>query len=157
MATMKDRLDAFEGQPEQGWSVRKNIAVGERGQKYLANFSKGCTSAVYAIDGGIIKDYNVMKCDKLLLLEIDEQKYFELFVELKGGNIQHAIEQVEATLKNPLFKDASVKARQARIVGRKIPSNTGNSVTERAKKTFLARYNCRLEFKTGPAVENLKV
>lgn len=157
MATLKDRLNAFEGQPEQSWNTRKSVAVGERGQKYLVNFSKECLAAVYAIDGGIIKNSNVVKCDKLVLVDIENQKFLELFVELKGGNIQHAIEQVEATLKNPLFIDATVKARQARIIGRKIPSNTGNSVTERAKKNFLIKYKCRLEFKTGPAVENIKI
>ena len=155
MATLKERLDDYEGQPEQGWYKRKSISVRERGQTYSANFSKDILSAVYAVDGGIIKDNNVMKCDKLVLLDIGEQKLLELFVELKGGNIQHAIDQVKATLKNPLFEDASVIERQARIIGRKIPSNTGNSITEKAKKNFLVRYNCRLEFKTGPAVETL--
>lgn len=132
-------------------------SVGERGQVYRANFSQEYLSAVYAIDGGIIKDDNIVKCDKLVLLDLDNQMLFELFVELKGGNIQHAIEQVEATLNNPLFKDSAVKIRQARIIGRKIPSNTGNSITEKAKKKFMSRYNCRLEFKTGPAVENIKI
>ena len=157
MAALKDRLDAFDGQPEQCWNKRKGISVGERGQVYRANFSHEYLSAVYAIDGGIIKDYNTTKCDKLVLLDLDSQTLFELFVELKGGNIQHAIEQVEATLNNPLFKDSAVKERQARIIGRKIPSNTGNSMTEKAKKRFISKYNCRLEFKTGPAVENIKI
>lgn len=138
MAILKDRLDAFDGQPEQGWNKRKSISVGERGQVYRANFSHEYLSAVYAIDGGIIKDYNTTKCDKLVLLDLDSQTLFELFVELKGGNIQHAIEQVEATLNNPLFKDSAVKERQARIIGRKIPSNTGNSMTEKAKKRFIS-------------------
>ena len=53
MATLKDRLDAFDGQPEQGWNKRKSISVGERGQVYRANFSHEYLSAVYAIDGGI--------------------------------------------------------------------------------------------------------
>lgn len=90
-------------------------------------------------------------------LILDNQTLFELFVELKGANIQHAIKQVEATLKNPLFKDSAVKKREARIVGRKIPSNTGNSITEIAKKNFISRYNCRLEFKTGPAVSKYDI
>lgn len=157
MAMLKDKLDAFEGQPEQGWNKRKSISVGERGQVYRAIFSQNYLSAVYAIDGGIIKDYNITKCDKLILLDFNDQTLFELFVELKGGNIQHAIEQVEATLNNPLFKDFAVKKRQARIIGRKIPSNTGNSITEKAKKKFISKYNCRLEFKTGPAVENIRI
>lgn len=131
METLKDKLDQFDGQPEQAWSDRKSISVGERGQKYIAQFSVEHASAVYAIDGGIIKD-----CDT---------------------SISHAIKQVEATLINPLFKDAAVVERQARIIGRKIPSNTGNSITEVAKKRFISKYRCRLEFKSGPATERLKI
>lgn len=157
MGTLRDRLDRSEGQPEQGWNKRKSISVGERGQTYRAVFSQEYLSAVYGIDGGVIKDRHIVKCDKLILVDLGHLSLFELFVELKGGNIQHAIEQVEATLKNPLFKDPAVKKRQARIIGRKIPSNTGNSITERAKKKFMAKYNCRLEFKTGPAVESVKI
>lgn len=157
METLKDRLNSAEGQPEQRWNKRKSVSVGERGQTYRVVLSKECMSAVYGIDDGVIKDLRVLKCDKLILVDLDNLALFELFVELKGGNIQHAIEQVEATLTNPLFKDPAVKERQARIIGRKIPSNTGNSITERAKKKFIARYNCRLEFKTGPAVEAIKI
>lgn len=56
MATLKDKLDAFDGQPEQGWNKRRSVSVGERGQVYRANFAQEYLSAVYAIDGGIIKD-----------------------------------------------------------------------------------------------------
>lgn len=137
--------------------ARNNISVGERGQTYKIRFSSKYLSAVYAIDGGIIKDKSITKCDKLVLVCLDEPYYFELFVELKGSDIKHAIEQVEETLKNPLFQDSSVKIRQARIIGRNIPSNTGRSITEMAKKNFIRKYNCRLEFKTGPAVESLSL
>lgn len=157
MTTLKNRLDAFEEQPEQCWNIRKSVSVGERGQTYRANFQQGFLSAVYAIDGGIIKDKEITKCDKLVLIDLGNDDLFELFIELKGGNIQHAIEQIEVTLKNELFKDPAVKIRQARVIGRKIPSNTGNSITERAKKRFISNYKCRLEFKTGPAVENIKL
>ena len=56
MATLRERLDAHEGQPEQKWAVRKNVSVGERGQNFLAMFSPERLSAVYAVDGGIIND-----------------------------------------------------------------------------------------------------
>lgn len=156
MATLKERLDAYDGQPEQKWTIRKNVSVGERGQNYLAVFMPELMSAVYAIDGGIIKDKKLQKCDKLILASLDKERWLELFVELKGRDIKHAIEQVEATIKNPLFHDAAAN-RQARIVGRNIPHNTGRSITEIAKKNFISKYNCRLEFKTGPAKETFKV
>lgn len=158
MATLKARLDAYEGQPEQAWSDRKSVSVGERGQKYIAQFLNSHPSAVYAIDGGIIKDLQIAKCDKLVLIDTtDHEDWFELFVELKGADISHAIDQIETTLKNPLFKDAAVKERQARIIGRKIPSNTGNSITEIAKKRFISKYQCRLKIISGPVTEKFSV
>ena len=155
MATLKDRSDQYPGQPEQAWMNRKNITVSEKGQSYGVTFTRACMSAVFAIDGGIIKDTNSVKCDKLVLLCLDDQSFYELFVELKGADIKHAIEQIEQTLKMPLFQDKAVKTRQARIIGRHIPKNTGSSITEIAKKNFIKKYQCRLEFKTGPAKETL--
>lgn len=156
MATLRERLDAYDGQPEQKWVVRKKVSVGEKGQNYIVVFSSEQMSAVYAIDGGIIKDKKILKCDKLILASLVNEQWFELFVELKGRDIKHAIEQVESTLKNPLFHDV-VAIRQSRIIGRNIPHNTGRSITEIAKKNFISKYNCRLEFKTGPATETLKI
>ena len=156
MATLRERLDAYDDQPEQKWVVRKKVSVGEKRQNYIVVFSPEQMSAVYAIDGGIIKDKKILKCDKLILANIGEERWLELFVELKGRDIKHAIEQVESTLKNPLFHEATA-IRQARIIGRNIPRNTGRSITEIAKKSFLSKYKCRLEFKTGPATETIKI
>lgn len=157
MMTLRERLDAYEGQPEQDWSIRTKISVSERGQRYNAVFSRGHLSAAYAVDGGIIRDYHVAKCDKLILVDVGEPHFMELFVELKGRDIRHAIEQIEATVCNDLFADNTVTIRQARIVGRNIPRNTGNSITEKAKKRFLERYKCRLEIKSGPAVDKFPI
>lgn len=157
MVTLRERLDVFEGQPEQRWIERRCLSVGEKGQSYHVTFSSALMSAVYAVDGGIIKDNHVLKCDKLILGAIKETKWLELFVELKGRDIAHAIEQVEATIRNSLFNDVNIGMRHARIVGRSIPRSTGNSVTEIAKKRFIRQYNCRLELKTGPAKEILKI
>lgn len=84
---------------------------------------------------------------------VEETKWLELFVEFKGRDIEHAIEQVEATIRNPLFNDVNVQNRQARIIGRSIPRSTGRSVTEIAKKRFISKYNCRLVLMIGPAKE----
>lgn len=157
MATLKDKLDGYKDQPEQEWLKRRKVTVREKGQSYGVTLSRECLLAVYAIDGGIIKDKETVRCDKLVLICLDEQAFFELFVELKGVNIEHAINQLEDTLKMPLFQDSTVKIRQARVIGRHIPKNTGSSVTEKAKKNFIRKYNCRLEFKTGPAQETIAV
>ena len=150
MAILIDKLDAYEGQPEQAWAFRKNLAVRENGQIYSVSFMSEKQSAVYSVDGGIIKDKTIQKCDKLILVEAENCQITEIFVELKGEDIRHAISQVEATVNNALFSDSSVIRRHARIIGRRIPRNTGNSITEKAKKRFISKYQCRLEFKTGP-------
>lgn len=157
MGTLKDRLDSYPNQPEQEWKERSIVAVGEKGQTYRVTFASKQMSAVYAIDGGIINDKKCSKCDKLILVCLEQDKWFELFIELKGRDISHAIEQIEATVRNTLFADKDVSCRQARVIGRNIPRSTGNSVTEIAKKRFIARYNCRLEFKTGPYNETLRL
>lgn len=157
MKTLKDRLDSYPNQPEQAWMKRSIVSVCENGQTYRVTFAPGKKSAVYAIDGGIIKDTKSLKCDKLIVACLEQDKWFELFVELKGRDISHAIEQIEATVRNTLFADKDVSYRQARVIGRRIPRSTGNSVTEIAKKRFIAKYNCRLEFRTGPCDETFRL
>lgn len=34
LADLKERLDAYKGQPEQQWASRKKLSVGKNGQKY---------------------------------------------------------------------------------------------------------------------------
>ena len=72
---------------------------------------------------------------------------------LKGQNITHVIEQLEKTLQNSLFKDANVTEKHARVIGCRIPRNTGNSVTEIAKKRFVSKYHCRLKCLSSPGAE----
>ena len=49
----------------------------------------------YKIDGGVISDVNIIKCDYLLINDDSEKAYF---IELKGSDISHAIKQIEATV-----------------------------------------------------------
>ncbi len=103
--------------------------------------------------GRLINDKAIIKCDKLILIETENQKWCEVFVELKGQNITHVIEQLEKTLQNSLFKDANVTEKHARVIGNRIPRNTGNSVTEIAKKRFVSKYHCRLKCLSSPGAE----
>lgn len=157
MATLKDSLDAFEGQPEQPWKVRKHTTVSESGQRYEASFIPDYMSAIYGIDGGVIKDKTICKCDKLLLVDRGENGLVGIFVELKGQNMNHAIKQLEDTLNHSLFKNAVIEVKHARVIGRRIPKNAANSTQEIAKKRFLVKYNCRLEIKGGPYKETFRL
>lgn len=50
----------------------------------------------YHIDGDVIKDQSIKKCDYLVL---NDDKATAYYIELKGSKIQEAIEQVETTEK----------------------------------------------------------
>lgn len=153
MATLKERLDAYKGQPEQPWTSRKKLSVSEKGQKYSLSLTGGADCAVYAVDGGIINDKKTCRCDKLILIAAGMDRWCEVLVELKGQDIHHAIEQLESTLNNPLFQSPEVVEKQARVVGRRIPSTSGNADVERAKKRFLSKYHFRLKCLSSPGIE----
>ena len=50
----------------------------------------------YLLDGDLIKDKHVIKCDYLVL---NDEKKTAYFIELKGSKVLHAIEQIEETAK----------------------------------------------------------
>lgn len=92
--------------------------------------------SVFRIDGDIIKSTQTDKCDFVALINYDDS-WGEIFIELKGGKIAHAIKQIESTITSHLFRNTVRNFRKARIVtANRIPVNTGNSIIERAKVDF---------------------
>lgn len=142
MPTLIDKLTGFGFSPQQPLLERKVIAVKENGKEHRIALTPKKRCAAYQVDGTIITKGS--KCDKLVTVELEADKWAEIFVELKGKNITHAIEQLEATIQNDLFKHSTVTNKRARIVGQSIPRNTGNSVMERAKIRFKKLYKCDL-------------
>ena len=68
------------------------------------------------VDGGVIaKNTNCMRCDDLLVVK---QEQLFCYVELKGKDIGHAIDQLEASLKNPLLNPACAQKKKAYAVGK---------------------------------------
>ena len=142
MPTLIDKLQRLGHKPEQQTQSRKVVCVKENGKKYTLNLDPAKVCAVYQVDGRIIKVGN--KCDKLIAVDCTADGWAEIFVELKGKDINHAILQLEETLKNNCFCHQTVKIKRARIVGQSIPKNTGNSVMEIAKIRFVNNYHCDL-------------
>ena len=100
---------------------------------------------MFAVDGRIITEGE--RCDKLIVInpiKNEDNSWMETFVELKGQNISHAINQIRETLKNQLFYHPSNKIIRARIVGHSFPANKSNSVLEKAKQEFSKNYHCDL-------------
>lgn len=141
-----ERLAAEGFLPEQPLKVRSKISTNEKGKRYVL-VADGLESVVYAVDGYIIKDG--LRCDKLVLVKYptDEkvsEDWVEVFVELKGVDTNHAIDQLRETLKKCIFKHSSNIIIRARIVAQSFPSNKSNPAMEKAKQEFRKNYNCEL-------------
>lgn len=154
MATLIDtKLSDYK--PTQELKTRKILSVNENGKSYNVKLfpAKQCTS--YQIDNYIIKVGD--KCDKLILVETNAKKnlWTEIFVELKGKNVAHAIKQLEATITNPIFEHNSIEKKLARIVAQSFPRNTGNSIMEKARNKFKKNYNCNLKGFSSTGTDNL--
>ena len=73
-------------------------------------------------------------------------QWLRAFIELKGANVEHAISQLEDTLKHELF--ASLPEREVQVayaVATQIPSNRSSSEITKARERFPKKYKCRLE------------
>ena len=139
---MADNLQFFS--PEQPFMERKVVSTSEKGRKYVLALKPPHGCAVYQIDNYIITTGE--RCDKLVLVEYDaiNNQWAEIFVELKGVDVRHAIEQLRSSINHPIFRHPTVHKRYARLVAQSIPRNTGNSVVERARDEFRKEYAVEL-------------
>ena len=93
---------------------------------------------VYKIDGGIIDNDEVQKCDYGIYTEDN----WLFLIELKGSDLNHALDQINSTI-DVLFKKPSVKVKKlnARIVLSKVrvPDVTAskeNKLKQRLHKSY---------------------
>jgi hypothetical protein len=129
--------------PEQELTVRKILATSEKGKRYHLNIYGDKRSSLFQVDGYVIS--NGKRCDKLVLVENAKDNWAEIFVELKGVDVGSAIEQLEACLKNPIFKHKTNIVIRARIVAHSFPSYKLNPAMENAKIEFMKKYHCELQ------------
>lgn len=137
--------------PDKGLEARRMMVTAEKGKKYSLAVTDGKESALFQVDGNIITEG--LKCDKLILVKLgtDErcETWAEVFVELKGTDVQQAIDQLRTTIANKIFSHSSNKEVRARIVAVSFPSNKANPMMEKAKREF-AKVGCDLRgIKTG--------
>lgn len=134
--TLFEKLSDQGLEPSNKRVERSKMQLHEKGAVYVLSFQPETDSCAFQIDGNVIKDKTIDKCDYVVLACHDDS-WAEIFVELKGSDIAHAIAQIKATINHPTFKQSKHSLRRARVVTpNRIPSNTGNSVVERAKVDF---------------------
>ncbi|MCM1490815.1 MAG: hypothetical protein NC095_08320 [Muribaculum sp.] len=139
-----DQLTQAGFYPSQKWMIRKGLSVSENGKTYMLPIVPAKNSAVYQIDGDVIADGR--KCDKLVVI-IDNQDHASIFVELKGKDITHAIDQLESTLTHKYFKQNQCNWRNIRarvVTGGSGPTSSASKVVTDAKIRFLKKYHCDL-------------
>lgn len=137
MTTLYDKLLQAHFSAELRLCLRKRISVSEKGSEYVMELQPQMECCAFLIDGYLVTDKTSDKCDYVVLAKTDAGEWAEVFVELKGSDVNHAIKQLRSTINNPLFTKTARQVRKARIVmANRIPSNTGNSVIERAKIDF---------------------
>ena len=84
---------------------------------------------VYKIDGGLINNNNVLKCDYGIYTEDD----WLFLIELKGNDLEHALDQINSTIDFVLKQtNTKVKKMNARIVLSKV--SVPNIINSKEKK-----------------------
>ena len=92
---------------------------------------------MFQVDGYIIK--TDVKCDKLVMVRVltePEEAWIQIFVELKGHDAIHGMEQLLATAKNPTLTSFTNRVRKARLVATSFPANKANPKVEKLKIEF---------------------
>ena len=130
-------------QPKLPLAEREKLSVKEERTTYVLDFGKRRQSVVYQIDGDIITRGN--KCDCLILAKQDvaadgNEAWKAVFVELKGTDVVHALQQIDATLDNQQLRHPSVNEVHARIVAKAFPANNANTEFEKVRRNFKKKH-----------------
>lgn len=120
----------------------------EKRKSFKLNKAQGRKAFFVNVDGCLFKNEQ-KKCDFLYELfnndGLELEKVF--FVELKGTDFYHGIEQLKATIENLKSYYATVCDKRAYLVGRAIPSVTTS--IQRIKAEFKRKYNIHFTAKTN--------
>ena len=116
----------------------KDVPLREPKEKRLYRLlnNSGKEIVVYKIDGGIINNDEVQKCDNGIYTEDN----LLILVELKGTDLDHALDQISSAI-NILLKQPSVKVERlnARIVLSKVRVPDMLSTKEKKLKQLLQK------------------
>ncbi len=145
--------------PSQELKERSLVTISEKGKSYKASLPKGYLSAVFHVDGDIIAKGE--RCDAFLvgLHNITkESSGVAAFIELKGVDISHAVDQLEETIKNSLFRPfpkPEDKAKARIVTAGCGPKSSSKKKVEEARIRFKKVYNVELRILKNSQVDTL--
>lgn len=130
--------------------TESNIKFEENKSKIVFENKGNKTCYKINVDGGAVTD-NELRCDKML---VDEALAAFYYVELKGENIEHAIKQLEASLKRPALTPVCAKSKTSIAVGKNHFPKT-STLIQRNVKLFKKAYDAKLEVLSTPARKSI--
>ena len=113
----------YQAYHEESYILRhdcsKEVSLREQGENRTYRFHNKSIkeTVVYEIDGGLINNNSVLKCDYGIYTEDD----LLFLIELKGEDLDQALDQINSTI-NILLKKTNIKVKKlnARIVLSKV-------------------------------------
>ncbi|AOY83768.1 hypothetical protein BJP36_31440 [Moorena producens JHB] len=126
----------------------KKIVLSENRSKLTFFNPKQDQIRIIKVDGCAIRENKTLRCDYLLV----PTNKVEIYVELKGSKIIHAVEQIESTIR--LLSDNPQKIKKlCFVVSTRVPKLT--TTIQQLKIKFRKHYNASFEVKTTPYTYDL--
>lgn len=95
---------------------------------------------IIRVDGCVIKDNEILRCD-YAIVPCDE---IEIYVELKGSDISHAVKQIESTIK--LLSDNPQKIKKlCFVVSTRVPKQSTS--VQQLQSQFKRKFNASFRIK----------
>lgn len=112
-----------------------------RSQLVISNPNRNEVTVI-KVDGCEIADNSTPRCD----FAIDVHTDLEIYVELKGSDIKHAIEQIESTI-SIISSSPQLARKLCIVVSTRVPRQGTN--IQALQRRFMLRYRATLRIKNG--------
>ena len=118
----------------------KRIVLQENKSKITFINPNQDTILVIRVDGCVIRDNETLRCDYALVLA----NKIEIYIELKGSNVLHAVKQIESTIM--LLSDDPQKIKKlCFVVSTRVPKQTTS--IQQLQSQFKKKFNASFRIK----------
>ena len=117
-------------------SSGSKITCVENGKRYTINNLKTAplTISKYHIDGGVFQESEIRRCDYAFY----HANCFVVFIELKGTDYNHALTQIQSTVKQLEPNLAGIKI-YGRVIASRCPNMSNDPNTLKIREEFARR------------------
>jgi len=104
---------------------------------------------IITVDGCVVKDNETLRCDYAIV----PCAAIEIYIELKGSEILHAVKQIESTIKL-LSNDPQKIKKLCFVVSTRVPKQTTN--IQQLQTHFKKKFNAKFRIKNKEDEYNLR-